>query len=171
MINTLQAAPQEERLNIQRTFEAPLDLVWELWTTRQGIESWWGPEGFEVAVNAIDVRPEGRLDYVMTAVDPDMRAYMEREGMPASTDVSLVYKEVTPETRLRYIDLVNFVPGVEPYEVATEVELESNGKDVTVSLTFDRMHDDMWSERKLAGWKSELGKLEKVALSLKRGDA
>ena len=34
------------RITMERTFAAPMEDVWELWTTKEGIESWWGPEGF-----------------------------------------------------------------------------------------------------------------------------
>jgi len=26
-----------------------IDEAWALWTTKAGIESWWGPDGFDVA--------------------------------------------------------------------------------------------------------------------------
>ena len=38
------------RLTLERTYRAPLEKVWELWTTKAGIESWWGPDGFTVEV-------------------------------------------------------------------------------------------------------------------------
>ena len=46
----------KKRVNLQRTFAASLDLVWELWTTKEGIESWWGPPGFEVKVSKLELR-------------------------------------------------------------------------------------------------------------------
>jgi hypothetical protein len=51
-------------------FAATLDEVWAMWTTKDGIESWWGPEGFAVFVREIDVRPDGTLLYEMRAIDP-----------------------------------------------------------------------------------------------------
>src|SRR5207344_676779 len=33
-------------ITIERTFNAAIEDVWALWTTADGIESWWGPEGF-----------------------------------------------------------------------------------------------------------------------------
>ena len=46
----------KKRIKLQRTFAATLDLVWELWTTKDGIESWWGPPGFEVTVSKLELR-------------------------------------------------------------------------------------------------------------------
>ena len=59
------------KLTIERTFDASIEDVWELWTTREGIESWWGPEGFSVAVQEMEMRPGGKLVYEMTATGPD----------------------------------------------------------------------------------------------------
>ena len=44
---------------IERTYPAPIQDVWELWTTKDGIESWWGPEGFAVTVHKLELRPAG----------------------------------------------------------------------------------------------------------------
>src|SRR5256885_15775731 len=33
------------QFSIQRTYAASIDEAWALWTTKSGIESWWGPEG------------------------------------------------------------------------------------------------------------------------------
>ena len=46
---------------LERFYDAPVETVWELWTTKAGIESWWGPAGFSTEVTAIDVRPGGHL--------------------------------------------------------------------------------------------------------------
>ena len=35
---------------IERVWQAPIGLVWELWTTAEGLASWWGPGGFTVEV-------------------------------------------------------------------------------------------------------------------------
>ena len=37
-----------KRTTLERNFNASIDDVWELWTTKDGIESWWGPDGFAV---------------------------------------------------------------------------------------------------------------------------
>jgi hypothetical protein len=32
--------------DLERTYRVPIEDLWELWTTKAGFESWWGPEGF-----------------------------------------------------------------------------------------------------------------------------
>src|SRR5258708_30735975 len=68
------------KLTIERTFDASIEEVWELWTTREGIESWWGPEGFSVAVQEMEMRPGGKLVYEMTTAGPDEAEYMAQPG-------------------------------------------------------------------------------------------
>ena len=46
------------QFTIERTYEATLEEAWALWTTKEGIESWWGPEGFDVTVLSLDLRAE-----------------------------------------------------------------------------------------------------------------
>lgn len=37
---------RDDELLIERTFEAPLALVWRLWESRDHMIRWWGPEAF-----------------------------------------------------------------------------------------------------------------------------
>ena len=150
------------KLTLERTFKATIDEMWELWTTREGIESWWGPEGFSVTVSALDLRPGGDLLYTMSAVGPDQMEYMVKAGMPLSTDHRLTFTEVDPPHRLAYRDLADFIPGVEPYEIATVIELSEVEDGVRMVLTFDRMHDDRWTELAVMGRESELARLAKI---------
>ena len=150
------------KLTLERTFKATIEEVWELWTTREGIESWWGPEGFSVTVSALDLRPGGDLLYTMSAVGPDQMEYMVKAGMPLSTDHRLTFTEVDPPRRLAYRDMADFIPGVEPYEIATVIELSEVEDGVRMVLTFDRMHDDRWTELAVMGRESELARLAKI---------
>ena len=148
------------RFTLQRSYAASIDEAWALWTTKAGIESWWGPEGFDVAVTSLDLRPGGELVYVMTAVAPQQAAFMKQAGMPLSTECRVTYTEVSPPQRLVYRTLTDFVPGVAPYEVFTVVELKAAARGVTVTIICDAMHDKIWTERARAGHESQLRKLD-----------
>ena len=150
------------RLTIERNYQASLDEVWALWTTKAGIEAWWGPVGFSVTVRDMDLRPGGSLLYVMTATAPEQVAFMKQAGMPLSTEAKVSYTTVEPPRRLAYTTLTDFVPGVAPYEVETVVELDEAGGEVRIMLTFDAMHDEVWTERARAGHESQLGKLDAI---------
>jgi len=152
----------KKRITIERTFDAPVEDVWELWTTKEGIESWWGPNGFMVKVRKIDLRPGGELEYAMIAVGEGEIAYMKKAGMPVSTEHRITYTEITPQERLVYTQKADFIPGVDPYDVGTMVEFHPSGQGVRMVLTIDAMHDEHWTNMAVMGWESELGKLAKV---------
>lgn len=156
------AKPAQDRIVLERVFAASLADVWELWTTAEGIEQWWGPEGFSVKVRRLDLRPGGELRYAMTAEAPQMVAFMKANGMPVTTENVIRFIEVAKPRRLRYSNLADFIPGVAPYEVEQVVELCETPKGVRLVLTLERMHDEEWTGRMAAGWEMELGKLEKV---------
>ncbi len=147
---------------MERVFDAPVEDVWALWTTKEGIESWWGPDGFSVKVHAIDLRVAGELRYAMIATAPDKVEFMKRAGMPISNDALVRYSEIVENRLLRYVNHADFVPGVEPYDVETVVELHSTPKGVRMVLTFEAMHDAHWTKMAVMGWESQLDRLGKV---------
>lgn len=147
------------KLTIERTFDASIEDLWELCTTRDGIESWWGPEGFSVSVREMEMRPGGKLVYEMTATGPDQVEYMAQAGMPLTTVQRVMIEQVDPPRRLVYKDIADFIPGVEPYEVETVVELSKVDDGVRMVVTFDAMHDDQWTRMAKLGRESELEKL------------
>ena len=150
------------RLTLERSFKATLDEVWELWTTKAGIESWWGPDGFTVEVRTLELRAGGKLEYAMTATAPPQIEFMKRAGMPLTTEARLTFIEVAPPRRLSYEIQADFIPGVAPYPVATVVELHADAERVKMVLTFDAMHDEQWTQRSVMGRESELRKLEQL---------
>lgn len=157
------------QFSIERVYAASIEEAWALWTTKSGIESWWGPEGFEVTVTSLDLRPGGALVYVMTAVAAEQVAFMKRAGMPLATECKVTYTEVSPPGRLAYKTLTDFVRDVAPYETATVVELKETADGVKVMITFDAMHDDVWTERARAGHESQLRKLDTLLATQGKG--
>jgi uncharacterized protein YndB with AHSA1/START domain len=149
-------------ITIERTYQASIRDVWAMWTTKDGIESWWGPDGFSVKVRSIDLRLGGELKYAMIATGKAQIEFMKKAGMPLISEHLVIYTEVEPPSRLAFTHLVDFVPDVESYEVALLVELHQTTTGVRMVLTIDRMHDEVWTQRAVAGWESELGKLAKV---------
>jgi uncharacterized protein YndB with AHSA1/START domain len=149
-------------ITLARTYEASLEDIWSLWTTKKGLESWWGPEGFTVKVLKLDLRPEGQLLYAMTASEPPQIEFMKRAGMPLTTEARVTYTEVSPMQRLAYIHLVDFVPGVEAYDVATVVELHAERNRVRMVVHVNAMHSDEWTQRAISGWESQLSKLDQL---------
>jgi uncharacterized protein YndB with AHSA1/START domain len=133
-------------ITLERTYQADVQDVWDLWTTKEGIESWWGPGGFSVKVRSLDLRPGGLLLYAMTAIDPPQVAFMKRAGMPLTTEARITFTEVVPRRRLAYVHLADFIPGVEPYDVETVVELHPTSHGVRMVLTFEAEAEEMDSD-------------------------
>jgi len=157
-----QTQPARRRVTIERRFNAAIEDVWELWTTKDGIESWWRPDGFAVKVRRLDLRPGGELRYDMSAIAPDQIEFLQKAGMPPTTPSLVTYTEVVPRKRLAFRQLVDFIPNVKPYEVAMMVEFDATPQGVRMVLTLDAMHDEYWTKMAVRGWESELDKLAKI---------
>ena len=147
---------------LRRSVPATPERIWELWTTPEGIGAWWAPDGFTTTVDTLDLRPGGALDYTMTATGPEQIAFMERAGMPLSTASHKTFTEITEPTRLAYTSLIDFVPGVEPYEHLTVVTLERTSTGTDVVMECEPLHDQEWTERIVAGRTNELDNLERL---------
>lgn len=149
-------------ITLERTYPASLDEVWRLFTTKEGLESWWGPEGFRIEVRRLELRRGGVFEYAMVATAQEQIEFMKKAGMPVSTETKATYTEVVPQRRLAYDNLVDFVPGVAPYSASTVVELHPDAKGVRVVVTLFAMHDARWTELARMGFLSQLGKLDRV---------
>lgn len=146
---------------IERTYRASLADVWELWTTKEGFESWWGPQGFRAEVTEIDARAGGTLRYAMIADAPEMIAEMQKSGQPTSHPVRSTFTEVEPQSRLVLCNVIDFLPGVAAYEANITVELSTEADSrVRMKVTLDAMHDETMSKMQLEGFTSQLEKLD-----------
>lgn len=151
-----------DAITIERTYRASPAQIWDLWTTGEGIEAWWAPDGFRVEVQELDLRPGGELLYTMTATAPEQVEFMRRAGMPVATQSRKTYTEVTPTRRIAYSSLADFIPGVEPYEFLTVVDVEPAGDGSHVVMTVGPMHDAEWTKRLVAGRENELDNLART---------
>lgn len=61
-------APKAE-LVLTRSFDAPRDLVFKVWTDPKHLAHWWGPHGFTTQIREMDVRPGGAWRYAMRGPD------------------------------------------------------------------------------------------------------
>jgi hypothetical protein len=94
---------------------------------------------------------------------------MKKAGMPLTQELRITYTEIVPLRRLAYIHLADLIPGVEPYDVATVVELQPIAEGVRTTLSFDAMHSDEWTERAVMGWNGELGQVRRAGSGAEGG--
>ena len=87
---------------IERVWDAPIDLIWELWTTPEAVQSWYGPNGFDATVHEMHLEVGGRYKYTMSAATPEMAANMEKSGKPSSWTVEATFTAVDPPHRLAW---------------------------------------------------------------------
>ncbi len=59
----------DREIIITRKLDAPVKLVWEVWTKPEHIAKWWGPDGFTNTITLMDVRPGGEWELVMHGPD------------------------------------------------------------------------------------------------------
>lgn len=156
---TTQPAHSLDATRFERTYDAPVELVWRMWTTAAGLDEWFAPDGFETRVSELDLRPDGQLRYTMTATGPEQAAFLRDTGNPLSVEVRKTFTEVTPCTRLAYRSLIDFVPGQEPYQHLTTIDIEAAGDRTNVVMTLDPLHDETWTRQHRAHRGDELDNL------------
>lgn len=157
---TTQTPPRRAPVVIERTYRARATELWELWTTKAGFESWWGPQGFRAEVHAIEPRVGGALRYDMIADSPEMIAAMKQMGRPASHPTNARFTAIRPAEHLVITNLIDFLPGVETYETNITVDLIPAGDRIRMVVTLDPMHTAEFDKMQTEGFTSQLTKLD-----------
>jgi uncharacterized protein YndB with AHSA1/START domain len=78
--------------SITRTFDAPRDLVFQVFTDSEHLAQWWGPKGFTWVSATLDLRPGGRFHYCMRS--PDGHNMWGK----------FVYREIVPPERIVFVN-------------------------------------------------------------------
>ncbi len=73
-----------------RLLQAPPERVYEAFTTREQVERWWGPDGFSVTTEQMDVRVAGTWRFTMHG--PDGVDYLNE----------VTFEELSPPEQLAY---------------------------------------------------------------------
>jgi uncharacterized protein YndB with AHSA1/START domain len=154
------AEQTRQSILIERTYRATPQELWDLWTTKDGFESWWGPEGFRVDVHALEAKNRGALHYDMIADTPEMVRAMKDMGQPVSTPVRGWFDELEPGKRLVLKQIIDFFPGVAPYESTIVAEFVPAGERMRMVVTLHPMHDAATSGMQQQGFTSQLTKLD-----------
>lgn len=82
-------------VKIERTFDAPLDLVWSMWTEAEHFANWYGPMGARIPKAEMTLTVGGRRHIAMALDTPAGTREMFFVGE---------YREVVPKTRLVYTE-------------------------------------------------------------------
>jgi uncharacterized protein YndB with AHSA1/START domain len=85
---TTELPANEPLIIMRRTFDAPLDLLWQVWTKPEHVAYWWGPREDNEIVE-YDVRKGGKWRIVSPMGDGDKVTFFG------------TYLEVTPKSTIR----------------------------------------------------------------------
>lgn len=80
----------DRELKISRILNAPIDLVWEVWTDPDHIKNWWGPDGFTNTISKMDMHENGEWNLIMHG--PDGTDYKNKS----------IFKEVIKHKKIVY---------------------------------------------------------------------
>jgi uncharacterized protein YndB with AHSA1/START domain len=83
----------ENAVVIERTFDAPVDLIWRMWTDPEHFKNWYGPTGFTVPIADMEMRIGGKRLICMASPDGSMKMWTTGE-----------YTEIVPTQRLVYTE-------------------------------------------------------------------
>jgi uncharacterized protein YndB with AHSA1/START domain len=158
--NESRSASSAAKVVIERTYRAAIADVWDLWTTKEGFESWWGPQGFRADVQELEPRVGGALRYEMIADSPEMIAAMKRMGQPISHPTRARFTELKQHERLVITNVIDFLPNVATYESKIAVDFFRIGDGVRMVVTLDALHDAEFTKMQEEGFTSQLTKLD-----------
>ena len=65
----LKSNTADREIRLSRLLDAPIKLVWEVWTNPEHIAAWWGPNGFTNTISTMDVQEGGEWNLVMHGPD------------------------------------------------------------------------------------------------------
>jgi uncharacterized protein YndB with AHSA1/START domain len=128
-------------LRMERTFQAPVEAVFDAWTSEEVLRRWWHTEpGYETSAAEVDLRVGGTVRVVMRDPEKDM----EYGG-------GGTYTEVDPPTRLAF----TWTWDDETRETLIEIDFEERDGITTVHFT----HSGLWDEEAVRGHEDGWGKL------------
>jgi uncharacterized protein YndB with AHSA1/START domain len=118
--NRSAAEVKGKELMISRLLNAPLELVWKVWTDPEHIKNWWGPEGFTNTISEMSVKTGGEWNLIMHG--PDGKDYKNKS----------VFTEVVPGKKLAFDHISH-----PPFKVTVTFEEKGNKTLLTWRMQFD----------------------------------
>jgi uncharacterized protein YndB with AHSA1/START domain len=114
---------------IDRRFNAPIGLIWKMWTDPEHFKAWYGPNGATIPVAKMDVRVGGTRLVCMEMQTPNGPMQMWFTG---------VYLEVVEPERLVFTESVSDENG----QVASPTEMGMPESHPTTTEVRVDLHDD-----------------------------
>ncbi|WP_191565664.1 SRPBCC family protein [Metabacillus idriensis] len=88
-----------KELIMERTFNAPRELVFKAFSDSKHLASWWGPQGWKTKNKTFEFKPEGVWHYCMRCEDKNQGDFYGMESWGKAT-----YKEIVVPEKIVYVD-------------------------------------------------------------------
>ncbi|MFB9262453.1 SRPBCC domain-containing protein [Bradyrhizobium erythrophlei] len=138
-------------LRIERLIAAPPETLFALWIEPAQLLKWWAPDGYQAAVDALDVRPGGRWRTTMRRPDGELVA------------TSGVYRIVEPPHRLAFTWAWEGENGTRGHESEVLLTLEAAPGGTRLVLLQERFESKDTCDRHGVGWTSAIDRIETIA--------
>jgi uncharacterized protein YndB with AHSA1/START domain len=128
----------QDAVTIERTFDAPADLIWQMWTDPEHFAAWYGPAAAIVAVTKMDVRVGGTRLVCMEVTTPNgpMQMWFTGEYREVIENKRLVYTESLSNENGDIIAPSDMgMPPGHPTTTEVRVELEDLGGRTKMVMT------------------------------------
>jgi uncharacterized protein YndB with AHSA1/START domain len=153
-------------VRIERTFVAPKELIWQLWTEPDHFEQWYGPAGATVVVAKMDVRVGGTRHISMEMQTPNgaMQMWFVGEHLDIEPVRRLVYTESMSDEHGNVVSPSAMgMPPDHPETTRITIELEQVGDATAMVMTHAGIPADSPGA---AGWSMAFDKLTAYVGSL-----
>ncbi len=146
-------ASSTDGVRIERTFDAPIEVVWQMWTDPEHFKKWYGPTGFTVPVSEKDVRVGGKHLCCMASPDGSLKMWTTGEFVEVVPHERLVYTESPADENGNIVEAPEGFPG------ATQVTviLESLGAHTKMTMTHEGLPPN--SQGANMGWNQAFDKM------------
>jgi len=128
----------QDAVVIERSFDAPVDLVWRMWTDPEHFEAWYGPDGATIPVAKMDVRVGGTRLVCMEIQSPDgsMQMWFTGEYREVIENERLVYTESMSDENGNVLSPSDMgMPEGHPITTEVRVELEELAGGTKIVMT------------------------------------
>lgn len=145
MVNT--PADMGYMLRVSRTFSAPRQRVFDVWTNPDHLSQWWGVDkDFSPTIAEVDLRVGGRYRLGMTAPDNSVHIAVGE------------FREVTPPEKLVYTwSWEQGMPGAtEMNDTLITIEFIDKGDSTEMILTHELFPTEELRDQHIHGWESML---------------
>ncbi len=123
---------------IDRRFDAPIELLWKMWTDPEHFKAWYGPNGATVPVAKMDVRVGGTRLVCMEMQTPDgpMRMWFTGEYLEVVEPARLVFTDSASDENGRVVSPTQMgMPEGHPTTTEVRVELQDDDGGTRMTMT------------------------------------